>query len=383
MYDFDAIIPRRGTGSYKWDTPASDDTLPMWVADMDFRTAPAIIEAMQQRLEHGIFGYTKVPDAYYEAAINWFRRRHGWEFRREWMIYTTGVVPAFSAIIQALTQPGDKVIIQTPAYNCFFSSIRNSGCELLANPLRYENGLYSFDFEDLEAKAADPAAKVLLLCNPHNPSARVWSRDELAEVARICEKHGIFVIADEIHCEFATEGFRYTPYASLSESALLHSATCISPSKAFNIAGLHMANIVCAHDSTRRRIDKAINVNEVCDINVFAVPALIAAYNHGESWLDALKTYLSGNDALVRAVFRERLPRYSIPPLEGTYLEWIDCRPSGKSGDEVAELLLAEGLMVNSGSMYGDGAFIRLNIACPRSQVARALEILCRVLSLG
>ena len=381
-YDFDTIIPRRGSCSYKWDTPAADNVLPMWVADMDFPTAPEVREALRRRLEHGIFGYTKVPDVYYAAAIDWFSRRHRWSFRKEWVIYTSGVVPALSAIIQALTQPGDKVLIQTPVYNCFFSSIRNSRCQILENPLRYENGTYSIDFDDLEAKAADPEAKLMLLCNPHNPSGRVWSPEELERMAAICEKHGLFVVSDEIHGEIVAPGHRYTPYASLSETALRHSATCISPSKAFNIAGLQVANIVCADDSIRRRIDKAINVNEVCDINAFAVPALVAAYNEGEPWLKALNAYLHENDSCLRAFFRERLPQYPIPPLEATYLEWIDCTPSGRDGDEISRLLLEKGLMVNPGSMYGavGKPFIRLNIATPRALLRQGLNILESVL---
>ena len=381
-YDFDSITPRRGTCSYKWDTPAQDNVLPMWVADMDFPTAPEIRAALQRRLDHGIFGYTKVPEAYYEATINWFRRRHGWSIGAEQIIYTSGVVPALSAIIQALTEPGDRVLVQTPVYNCFFSSIRNSRCQVAENPLRYENGLYSIDFEDLELKAANPAVKLMLLCNPHNPSGRVWSRDELAEISRICEKHGVFVVSDEIHGEITAPGFRYTPYATLGESARLHSATCVSPSKAFNIAGLQVANIVCADDSIRRRIDKAINVNEVCDINAFAVPALIAAYNEGEPWLNALNAYLHANDVALREYCRERLPQYPMPPLEATYLEWMDCSASGMDGDEVTRRLLEHGLMVNRGSMYGEAgrAFIRINIACPRTLLMQGLEKLLPVL---
>lgn len=200
-YDFDTVIPRRGTDSCKWDTPAQEDVLPMWVADMDFRTAPAVIEALQRRVAHGIFGYTKVPDAYYNAVEGWFARRHGWRIDRRWIVCTTGVVPALSAVIKALTKPGDRVIVQTPAYNCFFSSIRNNGCELSSNGLSYRGGRYTVDFEDLEAKAADPKAKLLLLCNPHNPVGRVWTPEELRRMGEICLRHGVLVVADEIHCE--------------------------------------------------------------------------------------------------------------------------------------------------------------------------------------
>jgi len=287
-YNFDEITPRRGTNSYKWDSTADADVLPMWVADMDFRTAPPIIEALKQRVEHGIFGYVKVPDAYYEKTIDWFSRRHNWLISREWIIYTTGVVPAISAIIKAVTSPGDKVLVQTPVYNCFFSSIRNNGCELVTSNLVYANRTYTIDFDDLERKAADKAVKVMLLCNPHNPAGRVWTREELMRIGEICLLHNVFVIADEIHCEFVYPGHTYTPFASLGKELLLHSATCVSPSKAFNLAGLQIANIIIADEEIRCKVDKAININEVCDVNPFGVEALIAAYNKGEEWLNQL-----------------------------------------------------------------------------------------------
>ncbi len=384
QYDFDTIIPRRGTNSYKWDTPEEEGVLPMWVADMDFRTAPAIVDALSRRVKHGIFGYTKVPDAYYDAVVRWFDSRHHWQIDPRWMIYTSGVVPALSAIIKALTEPGDKVIVQTPAYNCFFSSIRNDGCELSANNLVYRGGRYTIDFDDLEAKAADPQAKLLLLCNPHNPVGRVWTREELLRIGEICLRHGVMVVADEIHCELTYEGHDYTPFASLSDEFLQHSVTCISPSKAFNLAGLQIANIVAADDAVRRRIDRAININEVCDVNPFGVIATIAAYGEGGAWLDALRKYLWENYEYLRRFFAERLPQYPVLPLEGTYLVWIDCRASGLDSDAVTERLQEQQrLMVNPGTMYGPGGegFIRLNIACPRTQLANGLERMARVLS--
>ena len=281
-YNFDEIVPRRGTNSYKWDSAGDADVLPMWVADMDFRTAPSVVEALKRRVEHGIFGYVRVPDAYYEAITGWFAGRHGWQIEKEWIIYTTGVVPALSAVIKALTTPGDKVIVQTPVYNCFFSSIRNNGCEVVANPLIYMNGTYQIDFIDLERKAADPSVKVLLLCNPHNPAGRVWTKQELTRLGEICLRNNIWVVADEIHCELVFPGHTYIPFASVSEEFLMHSVTCTSPSKAFNLAGLQIANIVSADTDIRMQIDKAININEVCDVNPFGVEALIAAYNDGE-----------------------------------------------------------------------------------------------------
>lgn len=381
-YDFDEIVPRRGTNSYKWDTPA-EGVLPMWVADMDFRTTPCIIEALHRRVEHGIFGYVKVPQVYYDAVTSWFSRRHGVRFEREWFIYTSGVVPAISAILKALTQPGDKVIVQPPVYNCFFSSIRNNGCVMLPNRLVQDGLSWRIDFDDLEAKAADPKAKVMILCNPHNPAGRVWTAEELRKIGDICLKNNVFVISDEIHCELTYPGHDYTPFASLGEAFRLHSATCISPSKAFNIAGLQIANIIAADSDVRARIDKAININEVCDVNPFGVEATVAAYSQeGAAWLDELRDYLLGNYTAVRKFFSERIPCCPVTELEGTYLVWIDIRSTGLSSDEVCSRLLDEQkLMVNSGSMYDGEGFIRLNIACPRSQVADALERMAKVLA--
>lgn len=380
-YDFDEPVPRRGTNSYKWDTVKDEDVLPMWVADMDFRTAPAIVGALQKRVEHGIFGYTKVPPAYYEAVINWFRRRHAWLIEKEWIVYTTGVVPAISAIVKALTVPGDRVLVQTPVYNCFFSSIRNNGCEAVANPLIYANGTYRIDYDDLERKAADPKVKLLLLCNPHNPVGRVWTRQELRRIGEICIRNRVLVVADEIHCEMVFSGHVYIPFASISEDFREHSVTCISPSKAFNLAGLQIANIVAADTDIRMKIDKAININEVCDVNPFGVEALIAAYNRGEDWLEELKHYLSVNYNYLRAYFDEYLPEFPVVMLEGTYLVWVDCRGVGLSSREIADILLEkEKVRVNPGSLYGEAGegFIRLNIACPREKLIEGLNRLKR-----
>lgn len=382
-YDFDKIIPRRGTNSYKWDIPEEEGVLPMWVADMDFPAAPAVVRAVERRATHGIYGYTKVPDAYYEAVVGWFARRHGWRIRPEWIIYTSGVVPAVSAVIQALTEPGDRVIVQTPAYNCFFSSIRNSGCELSANRMLYREGRYTVDFDDLEAKAADPKAELLLLCNPHNPSGRVWTPAELRHIGEICLRHGVLVVSDEIHCELTYEGHDYTPFATLSEEFQRRSVTCISPSKAFNLAGLQIANIVAADGDIRRRIDRAININEVCDVNPFGVEALIAAYNEGGEWLDALRKYLWENFRYLVMYLAEHLPELTVVPLEGTFLAWIDCRALSVGSERMAQRLMDEAwLMVNPGTLYGPGGegFIRLNFACPRPLLTDGLERLTGIL---
>lgn len=376
-YNFDEIIPRKGTNSLKWDSATDDDLLPMWVADMDFRTAPAIVKALEKSVQHGIFGYTKVPPAYYQAVTGWFGRRHHWQIEKDWIIYTSGVVPALSAIIRALTVPGDQVLVQTPTYNCFFSSIRNNECRIISNPLKYEQGNYTIDFEDLRQKASDPRTKLLLLCNPQNPAGRVWSKEELTFLGEICMQNGVFIVADEIHCELVYPGHTYTPFASISSEFLRHSVTCTSPGKAFNLAGLQIANIVAADPSVRKKIDRAINVHEVCDVNPFGVTALIAAYNEGEEWLETLIGYLYDNYHYTKEFFATCLPHFPILPLEGTYLVWVDCSSSGKSSEELAQLLFEEArLWVNDGNMYGESEkeFIRINIACPRKQLVEGLN---------
>lgn len=376
-YNFDEMISRRNTNCIKWDASADSEMLPMWVADMDFRTAPAIVEALQKRVAHGIFGYTRVPDEYYQAVISWLDRRHGLKTKKDWFIYTSGVVPAISAIIKAMTEPGDKVILQTPVYNCFFSSVRNNGCEILSNPLIYAGQTYRMDYEDLGRKAADPRAKVLVLCNPHNPAGRVWTHEELVRLGEICIRHNVLVISDEIHCELVYPGHKHLPFASISEEFLKHSVTCISPSKAFNIAGLQIANIIAPDDEIRRKIDRAINVNEVCDVNPFGVIATIAAYNEGEEWLDQLVGYIGENYKFMKDFCAVNLPEFPLAVLEGTYLAWMDCSALHIPSEELGVRLQKEAkFWLNAGAIYGkDGDnFMRWNLACPRERVADGLN---------
>ncbi len=377
-YDFDKIIQRRGTNCVKWDEVSDNDTIPMWVADMDFETAPCIMQALQERLQHGCFGYTFVPESYYDATIKWFQHRHGWTIDRSSFIYTSGVVPAISAIIKAMTNEGDKVLVQTPVYNCFFSSIRNNGCVLAENPLRMENHRYLIDWDDFEKNCADPAVKVFLLCNPHNPAGRVWTREELEKMGRICLKHGVFVISDEIHCEFTMPGHTYTPFASLSEDFAMNSAVCLSPSKAFNIAGLQIANIIVKDADIRKKVDKAININEVCDVNPFGVIALQAAYTpEGEAWLNELCQYIGGNYQLAKKMLEEALPHCPVTTLEGTYLLWLNIASTGKTSQQVADDLMQHKVYVNSGTMYGETAgegYIRINLATRRSLVEEGIR---------
>lgn len=369
-YDFSRPTERRGTDSYKWDSAPETDIIPLWVADMDFETFPGITEALQRRVAHGIFGYTRVPEAYYEAVCNWFGKHHGWHINREDIIYTSGVVPAVSAVIKALTLPGDQVIVQGPVYNCFFSSIRNNGCETVSNSLIYnkEELRYEIDFDDLERKLAHERARLMLICNPHNPGGRVWTRDELTRVAELCRKYGVRVVSDEIHCELTLYDNEYVPFGSLPDELSHGSITCCSPSKAFNTAGLQIANIVCRDAEVRNRIDRAININEVCDVNPFGVIALQAAYSdEGYEWLTQLRKYISANYDLLLERFARELPKCKVMRMEGTYLAWIDCTQLHISSDEIEEMLMHENkVWVNAGSMYGaeGAAFIRINMAC-------------------
>ncbi|MBS5895843.1 MAG: pyridoxal phosphate-dependent aminotransferase [Prevotella buccae] len=377
-FDFDTVINRRGTNSYKWDIVKEEDVIPLWVADMDFKAAPAILEALKKRVEHGVFGYTLVPDSYYEAIINWFARRHNWQIDRSWIIYTTGVVPAVSCAIKALTLPGEKVLIQTPDYNCFFSSIKNNGCEVAENELVRRGDSYEVDFEDFERQCADEKTTVFLLCNPHNPAGRVWTKEELERMNDICLTHGVRVISDEIHCELVMPSHRFTPFAAISDACRDNSVVLNSPTKAFNIAGLQIANIICADPAMRRRIDRAVNINEVCDVNPFGVVALQAAYNESEEWLDSLNHYIWGNYLALKEFIAKELPRLEVTRLEGTYLAWVDIKATGLTSDEAYGKLMKEGrVYVNSGTMYGRRAgegYLRINLACPRATLLEGMK---------
>jgi len=372
-YNFDELIERRGTGCVKWDE-SLNDVIPLWVADMDFSVAPAILEAIRQRAKHPVFGYTFVQDDYYESVISWFNRRHGWTIQREWMLYTTGVVPAMSCVIKALTMPGEKVLILSPDYNCFFSSIRNNGCEVLENKLVRKNYSFEIDWNDFEIKCADEKTTVFLLCNPHNPTGRVWTRKELERMRDICHLHHVRIVSDEIHCELIMPGYHFCPMGIIDSEAIILN----SPSKSFNIAGLQIANIICQDAEIRRRIDRAININEVCDVNPFAPIAVKAAYNESEEWIDELNQYLCQNYQILNLFFSKELPQCKVCKLEGTYLVWIDVSALGEPVEQLCERLLNKGkVWVNPGTMYGTESgmgYIRINIACPRNRLIEGLK---------
>ena len=373
-YDFDELIERRGTNCVKWDESPSPEVIPLWVADMDFRVAPAIQKALQQRVEHGVFGYNIVPESYYEAVISWFHRRHQWDIQRSWILYTTAVVPAMSCVIKALTMPGEKVLILSPAYNCFFSSIKNNGCEVLESPLKAVGDTFEVDFDDFESKCADEKTTLFLLCNPHNPSGRVWTKEELQRMYDICKRHGVKVASDEIHCELIMPGHEFVPFGTITDDGVVMN----SPSKNFNTAGLQIANIICSHPSWRRRIDRAININEVCDVNPFGIVALQAAYNESEDWIDELNQYLWGNYQLLCDFIGENIPQWKVCRLEGTYLPWVDISAMGITSQELCDQLLAEAkVWINPGTMYGPQTgegYVRFNIAIQRSRLLDALQ---------
>lgn len=382
-YNFDSINNRVGTNSVKWDI--HPDVIPLWVADMDFQVLPELKEALSKRVDEGIFGYTLVPESYYEAIINWFDRRHHWHIDRSWILYTSGVIPAMAAALKAFTLPGEKVLIQTPVYNCFFSSIANCGCEPVENELVREGNTYRIDFADFENKCADPKTTVFLLCNPHNPAGRVWTKEELERMNEICMLHDVKVISDEIHCELIMPGYTFVPFASVSEACADNSVILNSPTKNFNIAGLQIANIICKNRKWLRRIDRAVNINETCDVNPFGVIALQEAYNKGAEWIDELNTYLYDNYKALRDFFHEELPKLEVLKLEGTYLVWVDITALEFTSDEVADKLLKEAkVWVNSGTMYGRKAgqgYLRINIATPRATLMEGLKRMGRLLS--
>ena len=383
-YNFDEFVNRRGTNSVKWDEEKEDGIIPLWVADMDFLAAPAIRRAVEERAKHGVFGYAIVGDSYYAAITNWFKRRHNWAIERDWIIYTTGVIPAISATIHALAMPGEKVLIQTPVYNCFYSCIRNQGMRVLESPLKREGNTYVVDWDDFEAKCADKKTTLFLLCNPHNPAGRVWTKDELARMNEICMRHDVRVISGEIHCELIMPGYVFTPFATVNADCQRNSVVFNSPTKNFNIAGLQIANIICADKEWYRRIDRAINIFEVCDVNPFGPLALEAAYNESEDWIDELMPYIADNYALLKDTFAKEVPSYEVLKLEGTYLAWVDIRKSGLTANALTEKLLREGkVQVNSGVIYSknDGkGYIRINLACPRTTLQEGLKRIVNVL---
>lgn len=374
-YDFDKLTDRRGTNSLKWDV--AENELPMWVADMDFETAPEITEALKKRAAHGIFGYTVVPDAWKEAVSGWWERRHGFKMEQDWLIFCTGVVPAISSAVRKLTTVGENVLVQTPVYNIFFNSICSNGRNIVENRLRYRDGAYEINWEDLENKLKDPQTTLMILCNPHNPTGSIWAREELARIGELCADNHVLVLSDEIHCDLTEPGYEYTPFASVSEICAQNSVTCIAPTKAFNLAGLQTAAVAVPNETVRHKMDRALNTDEVAEPNAFAIDVAIAAFTKGDAWLDELREYLAGNRKLAQDFLEQEIPNVRLVPSHATYLLWLDCSHVIGDALELSRFLRKEtGLYLSAGLSYGEAGrqFLRMNIACPGERLSEGLK---------
>ena len=373
---FDAIVDRRGTGSVKWDI--RENELPMWVADMDFRTAPCIRRALEARVAHGVFGYSDIPDAWYEAYRNWWGEHHGLSFSQEDLIFVTGVIPAISTAVRKFTTPAEKIVLQTPVYNHFFSSVVNNGRRVLENPLVYRNGEFDMDFEDLEEKLSDPLATMMILCNPQNPTGRIWSREHLARVGELCRKHHVLVFSDEIHCDLTAPGHGYIPFASVNETCRMNSITAVAPTKTFNIAGIQSAAVIVPEEGLRQRMNRALNTDEVAEPNAFAVDATVAAFSaEGWEWLTALRKYIAENKERAYSFFRAELPDIHAVSQDATYLMWLDVsRYSDDSAQLQRRIREKTGLWLTEGGIYGGigNRFLRMNVACPKALLEDGLK---------
>jgi len=381
-YDFNRTIDRKKTGSVKWELVeelfGEKNLLPMWVADMDFDAPAPVVEALINRAKHGIYGYTACMPSFYKSIIDWNKKRYNIDIDREWILFSPGVVPALNMIIQAFTRSGDKVIIQLPVYYPFIKAVENNECSILSNSLILEDGRYRINFADLEQKAKDNKAKLLILCSPHNPVGRVWTEEELVRIGEICNKNEVLVISDEIHSDLILKGFKHTPFASISTDSLMNSITCNSPSKSFNLAGLQTSYIVIADPVKRQKFSKVLARNGITGPNVFGALALEAAYSYGEEWLKQLIEYIQKNLEFLKDFIHDRIPMVRVIEPEATYLVWLDFRKLGldKKGlknfiRKEAGLALDDGYML--GSAEGDG-FERINIACNRSTLERGLS---------
>lgn len=374
-YNFDEEVNRRSSDSLKWDV--DNNELPMWVADMDFKTAPQIRQAIADRLEHGVFGYADIMQDWYDAYINWWKNRHGFEIQKEWLIFSTGVVPSISSIVRKLTTPNEKVIIQTPVYNIFFNSIVNNGCRPLESPLKYEDGKYTMDFKDLEEKMADPQASLMILCNPHNPVGKIWDKESLEKVGELAAKYGVTVISDEIHCDITRPNKSYIPFASVSETCRDISITCIAPTKCFNIAGMQTSAVVVANPFLRHKVWRGLNTDEVAEPNSFAQVVTKAAFNESADWLDEMREYVFDNREYAKEFIERECEGIHVVDGDATYLLWIDISKSNKQSDEVARIIREKtGLYITEGLEYGQAGanFIRMNVACTKKTLQDGLN---------
>lgn len=381
-YNFDEIIERRGTDSVKWDW-AKEGVLPMWVADMDFKTAPEVIQAISDKVSQGVFGYGTIPENFYQSIIDWWEKYHHFTIEKDWLLPATGMLPSLSAIIRTFVKPDENIILQTPVYNHFFVILENYGCNVLLNELKYEAGNYSIDFDDLETKASDPNTKLLLLCNPQNPVGKVWKHEDLERIAEICSKNKVMVVSDEIHSDLVFDGL-HIPFASIAQNFTLDSITCGSPCKTFNFSGFPISYLISKDRVILDKIQQTLELQENSYPNPIALEALISAYTHGYEWMSELKNYLFQNFLFLKDFCNEHLPLIKVIPLEATYLVWLDCSSLGRGSDELSKLLLDEGkVWLNSGTMYGKGGegFLRINIGCPRVLLMEGLKRLQNVIN--
>ncbi|MBW7643905.1 MalY/PatB family protein [Geobacillus thermoleovorans] len=385
MFPFDRVIDRRGTLSVKWDDVhrvfGREDVWPMWVADMDFPAPKEVQEALRQRVEHGVFGYTVIPDSLKEAVCQWLERRHDWTIDPSWLVFAHGVVPAVAAAIEAFSEPGDRIIVFSPVYRPLFDLVRRHDRTLLFSPLRLEEDNYAIDWDDLERKLPD--AKLLILCHPHNPGGKSWTKEELERLGELCLKHGVFVLSDEIHADLTLPPAKHTPFASLHPDLAAQSATFRAPTKTFNLAGLQAAEVILPDESRRRAFRRVQQRHGFFTLNAFAIVGAEAAYRHGGPWLDALLDYLRQNIDMTVAYLAEHLPPLRPVRPQATYLVWIDCRGLGLSEAELKRRFLETGkLAVEFGSKFGQEGvgFIRLNIACPRPTLEEGLRRLATAL---
>lgn len=380
-YDFDKVFNKENTDSVKWNFTKKilgyDDVIPMWIADMDFETVPEVKEAIIKRAAQGIYGYSEIMDGYYDSIINWIEKRHNWRIEKEWLCISPGVVTAINIIVKALTHPGDKIVVQSPIYYPFFNSISRNGCEIVNNPLKFVEGRYYIDFKDLEEKIKDERVKLMILCNPHNPIGRVWTKEQLEEIGRICLQYGVIVISDEIHSDLIYKGYKHTSFPSISEEFAQNSIICTAPSKTFNLAGLQTSNIIIPNKKLRKEYNIALENMGISRLNLFGVIGCEAAYRHGGEWLDQLLDYLEENKNFTKKYINEKIPKLKVIEPEGTYLLWVDCRELGMNAEELKRFMMTKAKVAfNEGFIFGEGGegFERMNIACPRSILQEALK---------
>ncbi|MDY4959619.1 MAG: MalY/PatB family protein [Lentihominibacter sp.] len=382
-YDFDTIVDRYNTGSVKYDTAERSgmpaDVMPMWVADMDFRAPDEIVSRMRQLCDFGVYGYTMVTDSYFDAVRNWFSSRFDWEVERKWLVTTPGVVFALSAAVKAFTEPGEGVLIQRPVYYPFTEVVENNGRVVVNSSLRYDKGSYAIDYEDLEAKLARDDVKLMLICSPHNPVGRVWTRDELSKVCRLCLKYNVKMVSDEIHSDFVFSNREHVPLASLSEQVRENCVVCTAPSKSFNLAGLQISNIFIPNRDMRHAFRRELEKTGLFGVNMVGLCACQAAYESGGEWLDQLKEYLEGNIQFLKSFVNEHMPRIKVVDTEGTYLVWMDLQELNLV-DQKDFIVNKAGLWLDTGSMFGEEGrgFERINVACPRTVLEEALNRLKR-----